>query len=127
MVNVPAEALQVTPSWRGSFWTLDVNLKVCESVRPPRIGESVTLKSPGIPKMVMVALAVTRESVTEVAVSVTVPGVGAAEGAVYVMGAPEELEEAERVPQAAPVQPEPESVQVTPWFCVSFWTVALNA
>jgi len=77
--------------------------------------------------MVIAALAVTRESVAEVAVKVTVAGLGAVEGAVYVIGAPEGLEVAERVPQALPEQPEPESVQVTPRFCASFWTVAMNA
>jgi hypothetical protein len=30
------------------------------------------------------------------------------------------------VPHAAPVQPVPESAQVTPLFCGSFWTVAVN-
>ena len=82
LVNVPEDALHVTPCWIGSFGTLAVNFKVCERVRPPRIGEIVTVRSAGIPKIVIVALAVTRESVMEVAVRVTSPGVGAAEGAV---------------------------------------------
>lgn len=38
------------------------------------------------------------------------------------IAAPEALEAADNVPQAAPVQPD--NVQVTPLFCVSFCTVA---
>jgi hypothetical protein len=36
------------------------------------------------------------------------------------MGAPDALEVEESVPHAAPLQPAPESVQVTPLFCASF-------
>jgi hypothetical protein len=36
------------------------------------------------------------------------------------MGAPDALEVEESVPQAAPLQPAPEIVQVTPLFCASF-------
>ena len=42
------------------------------------------------------------------------------------MAVPEALEVAESVPQAAAVQPLPVSVQLTPWFCESFWTVAVK-
>src|SRR5216684_2287510 len=42
------------------------------------------------------------------------------------MATPEALEFAESVPQAAPLQPVPESAQVTPLFCESFCTVAVN-
>jgi hypothetical protein len=42
------------------------------------------------------------------------------------MEAPLLLEVAESVPQAVPVQPAPESAQVTPLFCESFETVALK-
>src|SRR5260370_29077880 len=42
------------------------------------------------------------------------------------MATPEALEFAESVPQAAPLQPVPESVQITPLFCESFCTVAVN-
>src|SRR6266481_5179581 len=42
------------------------------------------------------------------------------------MATPEALEFAESVPQAAPLQPVPESAQVTPLFCKSFCTVAVN-
>ena len=40
--------------------------------------------------------------------------------------APEALEFAESVPQAAPLQPEPERAQLTPLFCGSFCTVAVK-
>jgi hypothetical protein len=53
-------------------------------------------------------------SLADLAVSVTVAGVGAAAGAVYVMAAPEALEPAERVPQATPEHPGPERLHVTP-------------
>ena len=41
-------------------------------------------------------------------------------------GVPEALEVADSMPQAAPLQPAPESVQVTPLFCGSFCTVAVK-
>lgn len=53
-------------------------------------------------------------SETEVAVSVTLAALGSDAGAVYVMGAPEALEVAERAPHVAPLHAAPESVQVTP-------------
>jgi len=42
------------------------------------------------------------------------------------MATPEALEFAESMPQAAPLQPVPESAHVTPLFCESFCTVAVN-
>jgi len=42
------------------------------------------------------------------------------------MATPEALVEEERVPQALPVQPVPERVQVTPLFCESLVTVAVK-
>ena len=42
------------------------------------------------------------------------------------IAAPEALVFAESVPQAAPLQPEPDRVQVTPLFCESFCTVAVK-
>ena len=75
--------------------------------------------------IVMVAEAVFVPSATEVAVAVTIAGVGVVPGAVYVIAAPDALEAADKVPQAAPLQPAPLSVQLTPVFCVSFCTVAV--
>ena len=42
------------------------------------------------------------------------------------IAATEPPEFAESVPQAAPLQPEPERLQVTPLFCESFCTVAVK-
>ena len=42
------------------------------------------------------------------------------------MATPDALEVLERVPQRAPVQAAPESVQVTPLLCGSFCTVAVK-
>jgi hypothetical protein len=42
------------------------------------------------------------------------------------MVAPEALEVADSVPHVLPPQPAPESVQVTPRFWESFWTVAVK-
>jgi hypothetical protein len=43
------------------------------------------------------------------------------------MAVPDGLELFESVPHAAPLQPEPDRVQVTPLFCGSFCTVAVKA
>jgi hypothetical protein len=74
----------------------------------------------------MVALAARVESETDVAIRVTVAGLGTVFGALYVTGIPEALAALESVPQALPEQPAPESVQVTPRFWESFWTVAVK-
>jgi hypothetical protein len=66
-------------------------------------------------------------SATEVAVTVTVAGVGTAAGAVYVTPTPDALEVVESVPHVAPLQPVPETFQVTPLLCESFATVAVRA
>ena len=68
---------------------------------------------------VMVAEADFVASVTEVAVRVTVAGVGAVAGAVY-------FPVASIVPQLAPVQPVPERLQVTAWLAPLGLTVAVN-
>ena len=39
---------------------------------------------------------------------------------------PDALEVVDNVPQVAPLQPVPDSAQVTPLFCASFCTVAVN-
>jgi hypothetical protein len=73
----------------------------------------------------MVAVADFVASVTEVAVRVTVPE-GTEAGAVYVIEAPDALLAADSVPHVAPLQPAPESAQVTPLFALSFITVAVK-
>jgi hypothetical protein len=42
------------------------------------------------------------------------------------IGTPEALEFDDKVPQVVPEQPVPASDHVTPWFCLSFWTVAVK-
>ncbi len=63
---------------------------------------------------------------TDVAVRVTVPAELALAGEVYVTAAPEAVEVGETVPHPAPLQFVPDSVQVTPLFCESFCTLAVN-
>jgi hypothetical protein len=134
-VNVPhafpvqpaPDALQFTPAAPTSFVTVAVTFSFCPSVSPPRFGEIVTLIFPtGMLVSVIAAAADFVPSLTDVAVSVTTAGVGTLAGAVYVIPAPEALAFAESVPQAVPAQPTPLSVQLTPLFCASFVTVALN-
>ena len=61
--------------------------------------------------IVMVAEPDLLGSLTDVAVSVTLEGLGAVAGAVYVT---EDEVELRRVPQGAPEHPDPERLQVTP-------------
>jgi len=75
---------------------------------------------------VIVAPAVLVVSVTDVAVSVTVAGVGTLAGAVYVIVAPDVLVVADKVPHVTALHPVPESAQVTPLFCESFETIAVK-
>lgn len=65
-------------------------------------------------------------SAADAAVRLMVADGGICDGGVYVIGAPEALNVAERVPQVLPLQPEPERVQETPLFCASLATVAVN-
>ena len=120
MVKVPLDAVHVTPSLVGSFCTTAENFRVCEVVMPPRLGERATPRLAGIANTVILVLPDDWRSVTEVAVSVTLAGLGAFAGAVYAIDAPDALAELESVPQRAPAQPEPTSVHVTPLLWGSF-------
>ena len=82
---------------------------------------------PEVAVTVIVAAAFLVVSATAVAVKVIVAGEGTLAGAVYVIAAPDALVAAERVPQAAPVQPVPLKAQLTPIFCESLVTVAVKA
>jgi hypothetical protein len=75
---------------------------------------------------VIITLADFVGSAMEVALSVTVIGFESGTGAAYVIGTPETLDVPESVPQLAPLHPAPESVQLTPLFCTSFWIVAVK-
>ena len=63
-------------------------------------------------------------SLTDVAVSVTVAGLGTAAGAVYVIAVPEELVVADRDPQ--PFAVAQDAAQVTPFATLSLLTVAVK-
>src|SRR5260370_33186374 len=74
----------VTPEWDGSLATVAVNCTVCDAdiVTAARLGLTETLRAPGM--RVIVAEAVFVLSLTEVAVNVTVAGLGTLAGPMYV-------------------------------------------
>jgi len=76
------EADHVTPAAPASFCTVAVTGSDCVMVRPPRLGEMVTLRAAEEPVTVIVAEALLAVFETEVAVRVTVEGFGTFGGAV---------------------------------------------
>src|SRR5437867_2531912 len=101
---------QVTPAFEGSLKTLAANCTGDEDrVTAARLGLSTTVRTPGV--TVIVAEADFAGSPMEVAVRVTVAGLGMFVGAVYVTDV---VVNREREPQALPLHPGPESDQVTP-------------
>ena len=80
-VNVPPDADQVTPAAPTSLVTTAVTCRACVVVRPPRLGERLTLTVEDT-VMVMIAAAVLVASRTDFAVRVTVGFVGRVAGAV---------------------------------------------
>jgi hypothetical protein len=87
----------------------------------------VTLTPPAVEAaIVIVAAAVFVPSATDVAVRVTVAGLGIVPGAVKVIGVPDALVAADKLPHVAPLHPGPESAQLTPWFEESPVTVAVK-
>jgi hypothetical protein len=112
----------VTPSPAGSFDTAAVNACDAFTLTVADCGAIETEIGGGVP-IAIVAAADFVTSETEVAVSVTLAGLGADAGAVYVTDVDVT---AESDPHAAPEQPPPESVQVTPAFAESFETIAVN-
>src|ERR1700747_643008 len=89
LVNVPQldpeqpvpDADHVTPAPRASFSTVAVTGSVSVMVRPPRLGDMLTLRVAEVPVTVMVAEALLVVFETEVAVSLTVAGFGIFGGA----------------------------------------------
>jgi hypothetical protein len=125
-VQPAPESDQFTPLFCESFVTVAV--KVCvpaPACTLAAVGVTLTAIAGGA-VTVIVALALRVLSVAEVALIVTVAGDGRLAGAVYVIAVPEALEAADKVPQAAPLQPAPDNVQFTPLFCESFVTVAVK-
>jgi hypothetical protein len=118
------ESVQLTPLFCVSLVTVAVKLRPCPAATVAVVGARLT---PTAAVTVIVAEPTFVPSVTLFAVSVTVAGLGTAAGAVYVTAPPEALVVAERVPHVTPLQPVPESVQLTPLFRVSLVTVAVNA
>ena len=107
--------VQLTPLFCVSFVTVAVTLCVFPLCTDALIGFTDTPTAGGA-VTVIVAAAVLLVSATDFAVSVTIAGAGTLAGAVYVIAAPDALDAADNVPQAAPVQPAPVNVQVTPLF-----------
>src|SRR5258708_32989314 len=93
---------------------------------PARLGERVTPRSAGIAKTVILALADDLRSVTEIAVSVTVGGLGAFAGAVYVMDAPDALEALRWEERRARAERRSGRAQDPQLLRGSFWTVAVK-
>lgn len=82
----------------------------------PTVGFTLVMLAGG-GSTVIIALPDFVGSATEVAVTVTVRGLGTTDGAIYPVFCPDAVY---RVPQAAPEQPAPEIDHVTPLFCKSF-------
>jgi hypothetical protein len=115
-VQLEPESDQFTPLFDESFCKVAANVWV-----PPTatlaIDGATTTEIPDVfdPDVsVIVAFADFVVSSTAVAVSITVGGLGTVAGAVYITAVPDAAVVPESVPQAAEVQPAPDSVQVVP-------------
>jgi hypothetical protein len=122
-LNVPDVALHVTPAPPTSFVTVAVNPADWFSTNPITLGEIVTLTrlAGALAVIVIIADADFVPSVTDVAVSVTVAGLGTVAGAVYVTA----------VPDVADSKPQPfavahDNAHVTPFAALSFVKVGVN-
>jgi len=126
-VTVPLDAVHVTPAPLESFATVAVSVATCPMTKPPAFGVIVTVAPPVVEAtIVMVVLADFVLSSMEAAVSVTVAGLGIAPGAVNVIGVPDALVAADKLPHVAALHPEPENDQATPCFEKSLATVAVK-
>jgi hypothetical protein len=117
--------VHVTPLFCVSLATVAVTPCVLAVCTDALVGFTDTATAGGA-VTVIVATTVLLVSATDLAVNVTVAGDGTPAGAVYVIAAPDRLDVADNVPQAAPVHPAPLNVHVTPLFSVSFFTVAVT-
>lgn len=120
---MPLEAVQVTPAFDTSFWTVAVRESGCATVIPDRSGVILTVTPPEDWTIVIADVPFFVASAIDVPVSVTVPGLGAMAGAVYVT---EEVVLLLRVPQVEPEQPLPARLQFTPALPTSFRTLAVK-
>ena len=110
--------VQLAPLFSASFCTVEVRACGCPVCTDTVEGFTATAIAGGgaVLASVIVTTAVLELSATDVAVAVTDAGEGTFAGAVYVIAVPDVLAIADSVPQAAPLHPPPESVQVTPLF-----------
>src|SRR5580704_3847707 len=122
------DSVQFTPLFAVSFCSVAANACVPPGATLAIDGATTTeIADPPDPAVnVIVAFADFVASSTDVAVSVTVGGFGTAAGAVYITAAPDFAVIPDNVPQAAAVQPAPESAHVVPAFFGSFVTVAVK-
>ena len=116
------ESDQLTPLFCESFCTVAVKFCVPPVATLMVVGETATDTAAPVVS-VIVAAAFFVVSRLDVAVNVTVAGLGSEAGAVYVTDVVVTLL---KVPQVAPLQPLPESAQVTPWFPGSLLTLAVK-
>jgi hypothetical protein len=114
---------QVTPAFAPSFATVAVKAALVVAAREAGGLLSVTVMGALGAVMVMVAEAVFVESVTEVAVTDTVAGLGAEAGAVYFVAVPLVVEAAEKLPHCALPQV---TDHFTPAFALSLLTTAVR-
>jgi hypothetical protein len=120
---LPQVTDHVTPAFALSLLTVAVNAAVALATSEAGGAFSVTvIGAPGA-EIVIVAVAALVESVTDVAVTVTVAGLGTEAGAEYRVAAPLAVEVAERLPQAEPPQ---ETDHFTPALALSLLTTALR-
>jgi hypothetical protein len=120
------DSVQVTPLFCESFCTVAVKACVPPVTTLAVVRDRATLIAGGLAVTVIVAAPDLVPSLADVAVSVIAAGEGTLAGAVYVIAVPNALDVADSVPHAAPLQAVPDSAQVTPLFCESFCTVAVN-
>jgi hypothetical protein len=119
-------SVHVTPLFWESLLTVAVTVVVLVVCTETVDLFKVTAIATAVAVTVTCAEALLLVSATDVAVSVTTAGAGTLGGAVYVIVAPDALEVADSVPQAAPVQPVPLNAHVTPLFWESLSTVAVK-
>ncbi len=126
-LNVPLLAVHVTPAAPTSAVTVAVSASDWLTASPITFGETVTATPVGggpLEVIVTVADADFVPSLTDVAVSVTVAGLGTAAGAVYVTAAPEAPVVADSAPHPPAVAHE--AAHVTPFAALSLLTVAVK-
>lgn len=120
------DSAQVTPWFAESPVTVAVKLEVPLTTTIAVVCESETATPAVAPAViVIVAAADFVPSVTDVAVIVTVAGLGTVPGAVYMIAVPDALVVADSEPQ--PFAVAHERAQVTPLLALSFVTVAVTA